>query len=296
VTVDGASIAGQYTLTAGNINIPADVFTTAGNYAIIVKATGFTDATVTQTMAPAPAAPVAAFTADTTSGTEPLTVNFTDASTGTTPLTYAWDFNNDSIVDSTVQNPSHQYSAAGTYSVKLTVTNSVSSDEEIKTDYITVSPAPVAPVAAFTAAPLSGTAPLTVNFTDASTGTGPLTYAWDFNNDGTVDSTLQNPTYIYSTPGTYSVKLTVNKGVDSDEELKTDYITVGEPSAMDVLYDGTVNLTPGETFDKTAYNSSVVYTAISKTTPLGALQEAAEASGFTYDVTDKNFATSGTLY
>ncbi len=383
VTVDGASIAGQYTLTAGNINIPADVFTTAGNYAIIVKATGFTDATVTQTMAPAPAAPVAAFTADTTSGTEPLTVNFTDASTGTTPLTYAWDFNNDSIVDSTVQNPSHQYSAAGTYSVKLTVTNSVSSDEEIKTDYITVSPAPVAPVAAFTAAPLSGTAPLTVNFTDASTGTGPLTYAWDFNNDGTVDSTLQNPTYIYSTPGTYSVKLTVNNGVDSDEELKadyitvnaapvapvaafsaapttgtapltviftdastgtgpltyawdfnndgtvdstlqnptyiystpgtysvkltvnngvdsdeelkTDYITVGEPSAMDVLYDGTVNLTPGETFDKTAYNSSVVYTAISKTTPLGALQEAAEASGFTYDVTDKNFATSGTL-
>ncbi len=52
---------------------------------------------------------------------------------------------------------------------------------------------PGGPVAAFSAAPLSGTAPLTVQFTDQSTVTGPLTYAWDFDNDGTVDTTLQYP-------------------------------------------------------------------------------------------------------
>lgn len=62
-----------------------------------------------------------------------------------------------------------------------------------------------------------------------------------------------------------------------------------------VLYDGTVTLVPGETFDVTAYNSSVVYPAVSKTTPLGALQAAAEAGGFTYDVTDKRWSYDGVL-
>ena len=83
-----------------------------------------------------------------------------------------------------------------------------------------------APVAAFSAAPTSGEAPLTVNFTDESTGTPPLTYAWDFNNDGTVDSTEQNPTNIYETAGTYTVKLTVTDAGGSDEEIKTGYIIV----------------------------------------------------------------------
>ncbi len=65
-----------------------------------------------------------------------------------------------------------------------------------------------APVAAFTATPVTGSAPLTVQFTDQSTGSS-LSYSWDFNNDGTADSTVKNPIYIYSTPGTYTVKLTV---------------------------------------------------------------------------------------
>ncbi|TEB08062.1 Endo-1,4-beta-xylanase A precursor [Pelotomaculum schinkii] len=64
--------------------------------------------------------------------------------------------------------------------------------------------------------------------------------------------------------------------------------------AVDVLYDGTVVLTPGETFSVTAYNSGEEYT-VKKNTPLGALQAAATVSGFTYDVTDKNYAASGAL-
>jgi DMSO/TMAO reductase YedYZ molybdopterin-dependent catalytic subunit len=65
-------------------------------------------------------------------------------------------------------------------------------------------------------------------------------------------------------------------------------------STMDVLYDGAVTLTPGETFDITAYNSESVYT-VDRDTPLGALQAAAVAGGFTYDVTDKNYDESGAL-
>ncbi len=87
----------------------------------------------------------AAFSADVTSGYAPLTVNFTDATTGgTPPYTYAWDFQNDSNDDSSIENPSFVFDTEGTYSVKLTVTDAASrtSDVELKTDYITVSTNP----------------------------------------------------------------------------------------------------------------------------------------------------------
>jgi PKD repeat protein len=85
----------------------------------------------------APSAPGAAFTSDVQSGATPLTVNFTDQSTNT-PTSWAWDFDNNGTVDSTSQNPSHSYTVAGTYTVKLTATNAGGSDSEIKTNYITV--------------------------------------------------------------------------------------------------------------------------------------------------------------
>ncbi len=61
---------------------------------------------------------------------------------------------------------------------------------------------------------------------------------------------------------------------------------------MDVLYEGTMALTPGETFEVTAYNSGGTYN-VDRNTPLGVLQTAADARGFTYDVTDKNYEKSG---
>jgi outer membrane protein assembly factor BamB len=73
-------------------------------------------------------------------------------------------------------------------------------------------PSAVAPVAAFSADVVSGDAPLTVKFTDLSTNS-PTSWAWDFDNDGITDSNEQNPTHVYSNPGTYTAKLTVmNQG------------------------------------------------------------------------------------
>ncbi|MCX7703572.1 MAG: PKD domain-containing protein [Planctomycetota bacterium] len=82
---------------------------------------------------------------------------------------------------------------------------------------------------AFSGSPTSGAAPLTVNFTDSSTSTAGTinSWQWDFNNDGTVDSTSQNPSYQYTTAGTYSVKLTVGDTAGkSGYLLKSNYITV----------------------------------------------------------------------
>ncbi|TEB16966.1 The GLUG motif protein [Pelotomaculum sp. FP] len=81
ITVSGVSIAGQYSVTAGAITINAGVFTAAGDYPVVVKATGYADATVTQTMDAAPGVltpPV--LTADSTDNTVGHDVNlsFTD--------------------------------------------------------------------------------------------------------------------------------------------------------------------------------------------------------------------------
>jgi uncharacterized repeat protein (TIGR01451 family) len=88
-----------------------------------------------------------------------------------------------------------------------------------------------APVANFTSNTTNGSYPLTVQFNDTSAG-NPTSWTWDFNNDGIVDSTEQNPIYIYNSAGTYTVKLTVtnNNGSDSDEKTKTEYITVLKPN------------------------------------------------------------------
>ena len=55
-------------------------------------------------------------------------------------------------------------------------------------------------------------------------------WAWDFTNDGTVDSAEPSPSHIYGTAGTYTVNLTVTNAGGSDSEVKTDYITVSSPS------------------------------------------------------------------
>jgi hypothetical protein len=69
---------------------------------------------------------------------------------------------------------------------------------------------------------------------------------------------------------------------------------LAESAEIDVLFDGTVFLAPGETFTVTAYNSGQEYT-VKKNTPLGALHAASVASGFSYEVTDKNYENSGAL-
>ena len=74
------------------------------------------------------------------------------------------------------------------------------------------------PSASATATPDSGVAPLTVTFSSAGSsdpdaGDSIVSYAWDFQNDGTVDSTEANPTFVYTTNGVYDARLTVT---DSD--------------------------------------------------------------------------------
>ena len=85
----------------------------------------------------------------------------------------------------------------------------------------------------------SGSAPLTVQFTDLSISQpNPIiSWEWDFDNNGTVDATIQNPSWVYTNFGIYSVKLTVSDGTNIASETKTDYITVTDPNQVtDTLF------------------------------------------------------------
>ena len=146
-----------------------------------------------------------------------------------------------------------------------------------------------APVAAFNGIPTSGTAPLTVQFTDESAGM-VTSRSWDFNNDGTIDSTAQNPAFVYDTDGIYAVNLTVTGPGGADSSIRENYISVSSAPSVEIIYDGAVTLTRGETFTVPAYNNvSGIYT-VNRTTPLGALDKVASLQGFTYNVTDKRWA------
>jgi len=161
--------------------------------------------------------PTASVSASPISGAAPLKVCFTDKSAGS-PTKWEWSFGDGT--SSTVQNPIHKYSKAGKYTVKLTVTNAEGSNTVTKKDYIKVV---TKPVASFSAKPTSGKAPLTVAFTDKSTGI-PTKCKWNFG-DG-ASSTDQSPKHQYLQEGNYKVTLTVTNMAGSNTTTKTNYIKV----------------------------------------------------------------------
>jgi PKD repeat protein len=91
----------------------------------------------------------------------------------------------------------------------------------------------VAPIAEFTAQPTTGDFPLTVAFTDQSTGS-ISTRSWDFG-DGNISSS-QHPSHTYLRPGVYTVSLAVSGSGGSDSEIKTDYIAVKGATILEPVY------------------------------------------------------------
>lgn len=81
--------------------------------------------------------PIAAFSGTPLTGYQPLTVAFTDASTGT-PTSWSWNFGDGST--STSQNPSHEYADIGDYDVALTVSNTAGMSKTTLVAYVTVAP------------------------------------------------------------------------------------------------------------------------------------------------------------
>jgi gliding motility-associated-like protein len=136
---------------------------------------------------------------------------------------YAWDFGNGFTFNG--QTPPPQTYAAGVYNISLTITTSGGCTA---TATATVKVGSTQPTPLFTASPTTQCVGQPIQFTDQSTG-GADQWLWDFGDGGT--STLQNPIYTYTKPGTYDVTLTAYNQGCLQSLKKTAFITINPPLA-----------------------------------------------------------------
>ena len=185
----------------------------------------------------------AQFTADETEICNGSSVIFNDVSTGE-PISWDWSFPGGTPSSFSGQNPpAITYSAVGSYTVTLTVSDGTENDTEVKTDFITVKDV----IAEFSGTPTTVVIGNTVTFTDESS-CGPTSWTWSFPG-GTPDSyTGQAPPAIqYDVEGNYDVTLTVTNASGSDTKTYEDYITVMPPEFP--MTNGTVTTCMGNFYD-----------------------------------------------
>lgn len=135
---------------------------------------------------------------------------------------WSWEFGDNN--SSTLANPNHTYTSAGSYIVTLTVTDNGGASNNTSQSLTLIDSQNTAPTASFSATPLD----LTVVFTDTSSDSDGaiVSWLWDFGGGNT--STDQNPSHTYPSANTYSVSLTVidNDGASSNV---SNWITVTDP-------------------------------------------------------------------
>ncbi len=220
ITKDGVLHGAGYIDSSGSANISLTPFGSTGTAIIVVTCQNKVPYESSINVIEGTSPPVADFIGVPTSGVVPLTVNFTDQSTGAT--SWSWDFGDTGTSEE--QHPTHEYTSVGTYTVSLTVTNAYGSDTMTRIDYIDVTVLQP-PVADFSADNTNIETGQSVNFTDLSTN-NPTSWSWTFEGGTPGSSMAQNPTITYDTPGTYTVSLTASNAAGSDTETKVGYITV----------------------------------------------------------------------
>lgn len=205
------------TSTAQN---PTVTYATPGSYdvTLIVSNSAGSDTTTLTNFVVVNGPPSAGFTVS----TNVFVANFTN----TTPngTSYSWNFGDGGT--SNQVNPSHTYSADGTYSVTLTATNNCGTNNFTQDVLVTS-----LPQAAFSANVTTGCEPFTVQFQDQSSS-NTTAWNWSFPGGNPSSSTAQNPSVTYNAVGTYTVTLTASNALGQNTATQTNYITVNsEPMA-----------------------------------------------------------------
>ncbi len=179
--------------------------------------------------APANQPPVADFSSSVTN----LAVSFSSAGSTDrdgTIASRAWDFGDGAT--STQVNPNHTYAAAGTFPVKLTVTDDQGASASVTKD-VTVSEAPnQAPTATFTATPTALDLSVDASVSEDPDGT-VASYAWNWG-DSTPSGNGVTASHTYASGGTYTVTLTVTDD-DGATDQTTRSVTVTQPGSPSVV-------------------------------------------------------------
>jgi PKD repeat protein len=202
---------------------PAHTYTRAGSFAVRLTVSNLAhqSSSTSLTVRVTPEL-IADLRAEPSSGPAPLVVRFIDTSAGG-PTSWNWTFGNGSA--STARDPSHTYSSTGSFTATLSVSNKTGQSISASSTIFVTNAAPTKVVAHFSANPTSGHAPLTVQFTDQSTG--PVS-AWNWNfGDGSTDA-AQNPSHTYDRAGGFTARLTVT-GSSGKSSSATRTIVVSKP-------------------------------------------------------------------
>ena len=232
--------------------------TAAGSYTLTLQVTDAQGATASASSGafqvyalPTVAQPSPSGGAPTVGKAFSLTSQLTSAGSGGD--SYAWTFSAPGLgcASASALSLSCTPSAPATYTATITVTDSNGGHGSATSASISVTSAP-ALSASITVRPASGTAPLLVNFTGAAQGGSPAyTWAWSFGDQTT--STLQDPSHTYTTPGTFTVTLTVTDSTGATS-VATATIVVSSPGGvLSVNAQASPNpATAGATIDFTA--------------------------------------------
>jgi len=186
----------------------------------------------------------AGFTENITQGLFPLTVQFTDTSSGQVEG-WHWNFGDETTSDE--QNPVHTYSNPGSFSVILTVYNHWQTDAIQKPELVSVG---TTPVPQFSTNISSGPAPVAIMFNDESSGF-PLQWHWDFGDGAGSDE--QNPVHVYERAGIYDINLTVTNIYGTAVLVKNSFITI-----MDASYHSCLLPSDGITIGEKENGTSVM--------------------------------------
>jgi gliding motility-associated-like protein len=209
---------------------PAATYVKTGNYTVTLKVTyadGSTQTAIKADYIHVRSKPTVDFSVSAAKGCIPFTPTFTDKSKpGDGNLqSYSWDFGDGGAAENAGSSITHTYTVPGIYSVLLTVTNSYGCTSFKVIDKIV----DVAPAinADFTVTDKTlCKAPVDAVFTNTSTGSGTLSYKWEFDDGGS--STLKDPaTHTFTTKGTHSIKLTVSNERGCSATKSVDDINVG---------------------------------------------------------------------
>lgn len=209
----------------GNVANPSHLYVNSGVYSVkivVTDAVGCSDSLLKPNYITA-MKPDANFYSPDTITCPGQPVDFVNTSTGTGPLTYAWTFGDGGT--STLQNPSHTYTTAGNFTVRLIVTDAGGcKDTLILSNYIHSASLGVS----FTMSNDFATCPpLAVNFTNTSSGS-VSGFTWNFGNGST--SNLNNPSTLYTYPGVYIVTVS-GQSTSGCTLTATDTVTVLGPTA-----------------------------------------------------------------
>lgn len=205
---------------------PTYSYDQTGVYTVTLTGVGLTNGCSTTVSHPVVVSvqPEAVFTAVPMSGCVPLEVNFTNVSNNYT--FNSWDFGDGNT--SVATNPSHTFTQSGNYVVELLVENTNGCRDSVA-QTITVHPLPVA---GFNIANTDACyAPVSVSTNN--TTTGAVGYAWDFGNGNT--SSLNNPSNVYQTPGTYTIELTATSIYGCVDVATLDFTVYPTPEAAFTL-------------------------------------------------------------